>query len=174
MILDAVADQPISALTLACRRLVDERDVRRRDVVLRGDRFDRRQQLLRAAAEQARSRHGRERHRNLELGIILPACPLPRPGPAVVEHILALTVALEIGSRGGDQVVGIVLNQDRRRRPARARPDAARILKRRQKRVADEWVARSEPIPSSAVQARHARCDLGDDVSFAVGHRLPR
>ena len=64
-----------------------------------GERILRIEQLLREGAEQPLPRHRRERHRDLELGIILPAGALPRIGPAVVEHIFALAVALQIGGR---------------------------------------------------------------------------
>jgi len=49
----------------------------------------------------------------------------------MVEHIFALAVGLEIGRCRGDEVVGVVLDQDWRRSPTGARPDAARFLERR-------------------------------------------
>ena len=139
-------------------------------VILHRHRFDRREQLLRTRAEQARAGHGRERDGDLELWIILPAGALPRVGPAVVEHIFALAVGLEIGGRRRNQMRRLVLDENRRRSPAGAGADAARILERREKGVADEWIAAREPVPGKGVQPGHARGDLRDDVDFAVGH----
>ena len=103
MVLDAVADQPAAPLAFGRAGIVDEGDVGGGQAILHRHRFERGEQLLRTRRPAAAARHRRERHRDLQLGIILPARPLPGLGPAVVEHIFALAVALEIGGRGGDQ-----------------------------------------------------------------------
>ena len=100
----------------------------------------------------------------------MPARALPRVGPAVVEHIFALAVRLEIGGRGGDQMRGVVLDQDRRRGPAGAGPDAARIFERGEESVAEEWVAGGSLSQARGIEAGNAGGDLGEDFGFAVGH----
>ena len=128
-------------------RLVEESDVRRRNLVLDDDRLGRREQMLRLAAEQARTRDRRERHRDLELGIIGPACALERVRPAMVEHIFALAVRLQIGRRGGSQMRSAVLDQERRGRPAGALADASRRFQRGQEGVADERIVACQAGP---------------------------
>ena len=169
MILDAVPNQPAAPLAFGRIGFVEECRVRRRNLVLEDDRLGGREQALRLRAEQPPAGHGRERHGDLELGIIAAAGALEGVGPAVVEHIFALAVGLEIGRRGGEQVGRIVLDEDRRRSPARALADAPRFLERRQEGVADEGIAAAEPIPGATVEAVDARCELGDDLGFAVG-----
>ena len=51
---------------------------------------------------------------------------------------------------------------------------AAGIFERRQKGMAEERVARAEPVPRISVETRYAGRDLGNDFRFAVGHRLPK
>jgi hypothetical protein len=95
---------------------------------------------------------------------------LPRVGPAVVEYIFALAVALEIGRRRGDEVRRLVLDQQRRRSPAGAGADAARILERREECMAEERVAGCESVPRRRVQSRNTGRDLRQHLGFAVGH----
>jgi len=174
MILDAVADQPVTPLGLGNAALVHECDVHGGHIVLDRHRLDRGEQLLRPGAEQALTRHGRERHGDLELGVISAARALPRVGPAVVEDIFALAMRFQIGGRRGDYVRGAILDQDRRRRPAGAGADAARILQRREERMADERVVAGQPVPRAGIQSRHAGRDFRDEFSLAVGHHLPK
>src|SRR6185369_17779604 len=97
--------------------------------------------MLRPAPEQPRAWHRREGRGDLELGIIFAAGALPGVGPAMIEHIFALAVDLEIGGRCGKEVRSVVLDEDRRGSPASAPTDASRILEGRQKGMADERVA---------------------------------
>jgi hypothetical protein len=92
----------------------------------------------------------------------------------MVEHIFALAVGLQIGRSGGDQVRGVIFDEDRRGGPAGAQADATGILERGQESVAEERVAVREPVPGRGVQPRDVGRNLGDDLRFAVGHRLPR
>src|SRR3546814_9519027 len=62
--------------------------------------------------------------RDLQPRIIGTARALPRIGPAVVEDIFALAVRLQISGRRRDQCARSILDQQRRRLPAGARPDA--------------------------------------------------
>ena len=88
------ADQPAAPLAFGRARLVDEGDVRRGQAVLhRPPPRPRRASCCGAGAEQPPPGHRRERHRDLQLGIILPAGALQGVGPAVVEDIFALAVA---------------------------------------------------------------------------------
>src|SRR3954469_13454516 len=128
MILHAVANEPPSLLARRRVRIGDEGDVARGDGVLHRNRLDRREQLLRPTAEQARARYWREWNCDLQLWIILPACTLPRLRPAVVEHIFTLAVRLEIGRRSGNEMQAFVLDEDGCRRPAGARADTARVF----------------------------------------------
>ena len=100
---------------------------------------------------------GRERHRHLQLGIIIAAGPLPGLGPAMVEHIFALAVGLQIGWRGGR-------NCGRRARPGSAAgvqplpsptlPDSSSSDRKAwlQERVA--VLARARPIAPAAGRIR--------------------
>jgi hypothetical protein len=130
--------------------------------------------MLRPASEEPGPGHWGEGRGDLELGIIFASSLLPRVCPAMVEHIFALAVGLEIGGRGSKEVRGVVLDQDRRRGPAGARTDASGILEGRQERMADERVAAGEPVPRTRIEPRHSGRDLGDEFRFAVGHRLPK
>ena len=53
-----------------------------------------------AGRHQARARGGGERRRGLQLRVIAPARPLEGIGPAVIEHIFALRMGLEIKRHG--------------------------------------------------------------------------
>src|SRR4051812_46024284 len=110
VVLDAVADQPAAPVAFGGAGVIEEGDVRRRQLVLHCDRFDRREQLLRTMAEQPRPGNRRERDRHLQLGIIIAAGALPRLGPAVVEYIFALAVGLQIGWRRRDQMILAILD----------------------------------------------------------------
>ena len=55
------------------------------------------------ADQQAPSGRRGERHRDLKLGIIVAAGALIGFGPAMIEHIFAARVALQIAGRGRDQ-----------------------------------------------------------------------
>jgi hypothetical protein len=105
----------------------------------------------------------------------MPARLLECVGPAMVEHIFALAVGLEIsGHRGGDRSV-LALDQDRRGRPAGAVADASRLLQRRQERVTEEGIAvAGKRVPGLGVERRNARRDACDHLLLTVGHRPPR
>ncbi len=100
--LGAGAHQPSRCLEPVQLRRLDKGHVRRGEPVLVGhglDRGDQRRRKRFVAQQQPRPGDGRERHRNLQLGIILPARLLPGIGPAMVEDIFALAVRFDIGRR---------------------------------------------------------------------------
>jgi hypothetical protein len=97
VILDAVADQPAARSNRLGASGGDEGDVGRGQAVLHVTASARRA-ALRRSRRAAAARHRRERHRDLQLGII--GCPPARSQASAqpcVEHIFALAVALEIG-----------------------------------------------------------------------------
>src|SRR5579863_9412745 len=55
--------------------------------------------MMAKTSEDAGARHRRERHRALQLGIIVAAGALQRVGPGMVENIFALGVAFQIGGQ---------------------------------------------------------------------------
>ena len=91
--------------------------------------------------EQARARHRRERHGDLQLGIIAPAGALEGLRPAMVEDVFALAVALQIERGGAQQGAVLGLGQQVLRLPAGAPADRLGILQRLQEPVAEEGVA---------------------------------
>ena len=99
--------------------LRQEGDVHARDAAALGhlDRRRRQDRLVDGAVgtgpdQQARSRHRRERHGDLQLGVIAPAGLHVGIGPAVVEHVLALAVRLEIAGRAaGDPAAPVPQNE---------------------------------------------------------------
>ncbi len=151
-----------------------EGDVRRRQLVLHRDRFKRGKKGGRLVAEQAAARAGRERHGHLQLGIISPAGPLPRLGPAVIEHIFALTVGLQIG-RGGTDRAAALLDHHRQRAPAALAPDAARGFEQSEEAMRQKWVVSTgEFVPLGGIDIAHGAGDARGEVGLTVGHRLPR
>ena len=106
--------------------------------------------------QQARARGRGEGRGDLELGIIAPARPLVSVGPALVEHVFAAAVRLEVGRQSRVDRAAVVRNRDRCSLPAGARRDAARILHRREERVADEGIV----LARNLIPRR--RVDTGD------------
>ncbi len=130
---------------------------------MRSSRKDSDQRLARAGRGVGRDQKPapgdrRERGGDLEFGIVAPAGALVGVGPGVVEHVFALAVALEIAGGGGDHAPARVLDDDMRRRPARAAADRAGGLKRVEKRVRDEWV---EPLALSLLDREAGRIGAG-------------
>ena len=99
--------------------------------------------------EQPPTRHRRERHGDLNLGIIAAAHLLKGPRPILIEHIFAEAMRFEIGGRRGDQPSIRILDERMSGRPARAGADRFRSFQREQE------CARNKRI-----------------VSFASGFRL--
>jgi hypothetical protein len=175
MELDAAAQQPAARGKVGDFGLLDEGHVGRGQAVLHDHRLDRRQQRLAGGSQQPLARHRRERHGDLQLGIIVSAGALEGVGPAVIEDIFALAVGLEIGRRRGEQRPVLAFDQDRRRSPAAALADAARFFQRGEKGVTEEGVARSgQRVPAPGIDGGDARRDARDQLRFTVGHRLPR
>src|SRR3546814_15127952 len=107
--------------------------------------------------------------RDLQLRIIGTARALPRIGPAVVEDIFALAVRLQISGRRRDQCARSILDQQRRRLPAGARPDATRFFESRQKIVSHEGVgAARQRVPCRRLD----RGDAVDRKSVVSGKRV--
>src|ERR1700729_2567686 len=142
----AIADQ--KAVFGQAFRVLDGRegDVDRRRLSLSAQLAERRDQRLSRALgriggdEEAAPGYRGERDGHLQLRIIVAPGPLIGVGPGVVEHVLALTMAFKIASRGGDQAAACVFNRQMRQRPAGATADRARSLERMQEGVSDEGV----------------------------------
>ena len=123
-----LADQPARRLEQRHLFRCDEGRMGGRQAVALDQRLDARNQRRGqrgVAQQQARPRHGRKRRGDLDLGIITPARPLPGVGPAMVEHIFTLAMALGVERRsGGDSPIAIVDDQ-RQRLPSGCAADAA-------------------------------------------------
>src|SRR3546814_2355422 len=76
----------------------------------------------------------------------------------MVEDIFALAVRFEVGGRGRNQRTVRIRNEQRRRLPAGARPDAARLFEQHQEGVADERIT---TIVKSVPRCRIDRGDAG-------------
>ena len=157
-----------------------ERRMRRRQVMLVRHRFQCRDQRRRRggiAQQQPRPRHGTERRRDLQLGVIAPARTLPRIGPGMVEDIFALAVALGIGRRDRDRAAIGPVDDDRDRLPSRSPADAARRLERGKEGVADERVdAPGARIPLGSGDCGDAIGKTGSDGGhspFKIGRARP-
>ena len=92
------------------------------------------------AGEQAGAGGRGERHRDLQLGIIVAAGALVGLGPAVVEHVFAARMGFQVAGRGAQKAPLGVLGQQVARLPAGAVADATRGFKRSQKIVRNKWV----------------------------------
>ena len=118
-------------------RLGQEGDVRRRQLARGGDldqgigeaaahRFGQRA----GAGEQARAGHRGERHRHLQLGVIVAAGVLEGLGPAVVEDIFAARMAFHIAGRGAQKRAVGAFRQQVARLPAGPAADRMRGFER--------------------------------------------
>src|SRR5690606_7932060 len=75
--------------------------------------------------QEARAAHGGEGHGAQQLGIVTPARALIGVGPAVVEDVFALAVALEIEGHDADHGAVFIMQGQVARRPAFRRDGAA-------------------------------------------------
>ncbi len=122
--------------------------------------------------QQPRAGRGGEGRGDLQLGVIAPAGALEGIGPAVVEDIFALAVALEIGRQRGAQGALAILDHDGCGLPAAALADVARILQRGQEGVADEGIARGvERVPVGGSEGTDRAAEFGHQ--FAHGSPAP-
>ena len=93
------------------------------------------------AHQQPPARHGRERHGDLQLGVVVPARLHEGFRPAVVEHVLALAVRFQVARRAtGD--VAAKLEHQVARRPAGAPAHRSGILQRLQEGVREKRIER--------------------------------
>src|SRR3546814_15846982 len=91
-------------------------------------RRDQRRRLPRIAQQQPRAGNGRERNRQLELGIISAAGAHIGVRPVLIEDIFALAVALGIGGGDGRRAALGIVDDEMDGLPSRARSVAARFL----------------------------------------------
>jgi hypothetical protein len=91
--------------------------------------------------EQARARNRRERHGDLQLGIIPSARALQGLRPAMVEDVFALAVTFQIERSGAQQGSILGLGQKVLRLPAGAPADRLGILQCLQEPVAEKGIA---------------------------------
>jgi hypothetical protein len=145
----------VGALQIAARAqrlpfgLRQKRHVRGREFALPGDFGERiaecEPHLLgerAGAGEEARAGHGRERHRGLQLRIVVAADALERVRPAVIEDVFALRVAFQIAGRGADEFALSGFDEQMARLPAGAAANRLRLFKRGEECVRNEWVGR--------------------------------
>jgi hypothetical protein len=126
------------------------------------------------AREQARSRHRREGHGGLELGIIAAAGPLEGLRPAMVEDIFSLAVAFHVKRDGALQGAVVGFGQEILRLPAGAPADRLGILQRLQEAVAEERVAGRARRQRAGVPLLGLDCGKRFDDPQADGRRVIR
>jgi hypothetical protein len=137
--------------------------------------------LVRAGPRQhATPRHGRERHGDLQLGIIAPAGVFVGRCPGVIEHILAGAVELHVARRAGGNAALAVIDGDVLRDPTgMALPDAAGRLQRVEERMGYERIERrgigiGARVPGFGVDIGDARHDAGDGPPLLTLFHLHR
>ena len=86
-------------------------------------------------SEQTRAGHRRERHRDLELGIVVAARALERFCPAMIEDVFAARVDLHVAGCGPHKLARGVLGEEVSGLPAGSSTHRTRRLKRGQKFV---------------------------------------
>jgi len=113
------------------------------------------------ARPEAGARHGRERHRAQQLGVVAQAVALIGIGPGPVEHVLAPGMRLQVQRHRRHRRARCVSQQQVARGPAAARADAAGELERAQELVAQEGLrlraARAGSRQRIPLRGRHAR-----------------
>ena len=115
--------------------------------------------------QQPPARHRRERHGDLQLGVIAAAGLGVGVRPGVVEHVLALAVRLEIGRRAASHAAAVASEDQMPRRPTRAPADRAGLFERgeegmREERVEDSRIGIGAGIPVGGRHVGNARHDL--------------
>src|SRR6185437_11822047 len=118
--------------------------------------------------------HRRERHRALQLRVISPAASLVGGGPAPIEDIFAVRMALEIERHGADEAPAVVLESEMLRLPpGLARRRAAR-LERIEERVTEERiVVAGAGVPFGRRYVGEPRDDVaGEDIDADRGARV--
>ena len=171
------AQQPAGFLEQRQLRRFDERGVGGGKPVLLADllgdaqKGDAERRVL--ARQQARAGGRGEGHADLELGVVLPAGTVPGIGPAVIEDIFALAVALQIGGQSGSGDACGILDHQRKWRPPAAPTDAARFLEQCEESVAGEGIAGSRKrVPliggNLADSVMDARGDAHERAAFEM------
>ncbi len=126
--------------------------------------------VLARGDQEARAGDRRERHADLELRVVAAAGALEGVGPAVIEHVLALRMGLQVAGGIADHPA-VALGGDVQRQPAGAAADASRILQRRQEGVADEGVVAlgcaRKRLGREGAAVPLGRRDLGDALDDA-------
>ena len=126
--------------------------------------------------QQARAGRRGEGRSDLELGVVASAGALVGIGPAMVEDIFALAVALQEAGRRRQELASIVLDEEIGRRPAGAAAGAAALLQRHEEFMADEGIV---PVERGIAGARgggrdgvRQRMRVGAGVPCACGDGL--
>ena len=124
------------------------------------------------ARQQPSTRHGRERHGDLQLRIVIAAGLREGVGPGVVEHVFALAVRLEISGRAPGNGAALVLQYQMPRRPARASADRAGAFERSEEGMGDERIEQRRIGIGARIPVRG--CHVGDarhDLDACLGCR---
>src|SRR5665213_1675694 len=108
--------------------------------------------------QQSPSRHRRERHAGLKLGIVATAGPLECIGPTVIEHIFALGMTFQIERKNALNGT-VFLNRQMARPPTTARGGGAGLLAGR-----EEFVARERVRIGAALRIRALVPGCGADI----------
>ena len=112
-----------------------------------------------------------ERHRDLQLRVVLPAGTLERIRPAPVEHVLAVGMALQIARHRPDQPALVVLDRKVLRQPARTARNRAALFEDSQEAMRHKGVVRSRAgIPLGRLDLRYIVENLYLYRLAAVGH----
>ena len=162
MELDAVAEHEARRIERFDVRVIREQAVKRGDAKLLRKRERRRNQpdaMLGGAHEQARTAHGRERHRAEELRVVVEPVPVIRVRPGPVEDILAVGMAFQVQRHGGPERA-VLPEQNELRPPAFGGHRAVRLVQRVQKRVPEERIVAGEGVPRGRLDGRNRRHHL--------------
>ena len=112
----------------------------------------------------------RERHGDLELGIVAAARAFQRLGPAMVEHVFALRMALHIKRRGAVESPVVRLRHQILGLPAGAPAHGFRVFQSLQEAVAEERVSSRARGERAGIPLRGVdRCKRIDDAKADRG-----
>ena len=117
------------------------------DLKVAGQAFQQLETVLERGRQQARAADRTERHGAQQFGVVVDAGTLAGIGPGVVEHVFAVGMPLAVTGQRGDQPITFDVQQ-MLGLPAGMRADAAAVLQRAQKGVAQKGLSlRHQGVP---------------------------